>query len=344
MSDKIKCLPEPLALLEQLRARTTLIEELQRRIATLEQALQACRRAEDSMARDRALNRELKSEGEWFFDHSLDMLGIAETDGRLKRVNPAFERVLGYTSEELVGRQLMEFIHPDDHQRAYSELESLGSGNDSVNFEVRCRSKDGRWRWISLTCPAAVSTERGLYAIGRDVTERKATEAELLYRSQHDALTALPNRATFDQTLAQAIARAIRHPQYQVGLLLIDLDGFKAINDSHGHAAGDAVLQTVGARLLACQRKNEFACRLGGDEFALIVEGVAPLSLDPLARRIIDLLGQPIPFDAASLTIGCSIGIALYSLSDEDVDSLYQRADGAMYAVKKAGKNGYGYD
>ncbi|MES2262641.1 MAG: sensor domain-containing diguanylate cyclase [Pseudomonadota bacterium] len=343
MLDPVPDLPEALVLLGQLRLQAAHIDELKQKITALEQEQFACLRSGEEVARELDLYRHIRSESEWFFDNSLDMLGIAEVGGEIRRVNLAFGRILGYHPDELIGLQVVKLMHPDDQERAYMELKSLGTGKDSINFEVRCRHQNGQWRWISWTCPAVVSNERGLYAIGRDITEKKTNEAELLYCAQHDSLTTLFNRAAFDQALAQAIARADRSPAYEVGLLLIDLDGFKSINDRYGHAAGDVVLKTVASRLLSYQRKNEIVCRLGGDEFALIVEGSGRLSLDPLAQRIVDLVRASIPCDAGQVEVGCSIGIALYRASARDTDSIYKRADTAMYTVKSAGKNGFAY-
>jgi diguanylate cyclase len=150
------------------------------------------------------------------------------------------------------------------------------------------------------------------------------------------------NRAAFEDKLPQAIARAKRNPNYRVIMYLIDLDGFKAVNDTHGHPVGDRVLRVLSERLLDIQRQGEMICRLGGDEFAVLIEGTVDTQVSPLAERILTSVKQPIEINNNQLNIGCSIGISIYPELASNSDELFSQADIAMYAIKNKGKSGFG--
>jgi diguanylate cyclase (GGDEF)-like protein/PAS domain S-box-containing protein len=271
------------------------------------------------------------------------MLIVHDEHGRPTRISPAVERVLGYTPDEFMGIAMHDMVHPDDLARTVEHLGAIAAGIDGLNFESRCRHKDGSWRWLAWTTPApggADQPRQRTYAVARDITLGKLTEQELLYRAQHDGLTGLANRAAFDQALDHALARAARTDQ-PVGVLLIDLDGFKDINDTHGHAAGDAVLRTVAERLRAVHRKGDVVARLGGDEFASVVEHARREALDTLAARMLAAVCEPMTLDGATVAVGCSIGIATWPLDAQDGAGLLARADRALYQVKHGGKRGY---
>lgn len=154
-------------------------------------------------------------------------------------------------------------------------------------------------------------------------------------------LTGMSNRACFDECLGEAFNRAFRISNYSVALFMIDLDGFKAINDTYGHASGDIVLKTIGERLMKRVRRGDLICRLGGDEFALIVEGMAPLPVGLLAQNVIDEIRRPIDIGEAEVAVGCSIGISQYPSTASVVPEMIEQADVAMYRVKRDGKNAY---
>jgi diguanylate cyclase (GGDEF)-like protein/PAS domain S-box-containing protein len=330
-----------LSLLEQLRQKSCWLDDLQKHIFVLENCRAELIDTNTQLLADLDRYRQIKEEWDWFFDHSLDMLCMAGVDGYFKRVNDAFLQTLGYSREEILSRPLNDFIHPDDVEKTNDELKHLGEGDDTINFENRYRHKNGEWRWLCWTCPGLSLATDHLYAIARDVTAIKRREEEIIFRAEHDHLTGLANRAAFDKALEQALARVRRNPAQEVGLLLLDLDGFKAINDTRGHHIGDLVLKNVAERLRSFLRTIDIICRFGGDEFAVIVEGPAPLLLESLAERIIATISQPIALDAETAAVGCSIGISTFPSPAQDADSLYKQADAAMYAVKKNGKNAH---
>ncbi|NPA29425.1 MAG: GGDEF domain-containing response regulator [Epsilonproteobacteria bacterium] len=178
----------------------------------------------------------------------------------------------------------------------------------------------------------------------KELRLKKAKEIENLYRLAHyDALTNIPNRFLFEVKLDQAIERCDKNGG-SVTLFLIDLDDFKEINDTYGHQAGDAVLQSVSKNLLAVIRKEDTLARLGGDEFALIVEDVLDRCyIDTLAQKIIDTVSRPLPFKNKTLHFSCSVGIARYPQDCDEKDELYHCADVAMYKAKHMGKKGYAF-
>lgn len=328
-------------LIETLRARAERVEALEHSIAELERERAHWRDSARRLSDELEELSRIKSEWEWFFDRSLDMLCIAGVDGYFKRVNPAFCRALGYSPEQLLARPFVEFVHPEDVAPTHAALQGLGANEDCIDFENRYRHCDGEWRWIAWHCPALTSTTTKLYAIARDVTERKRIDSELLYKASHDPLTGLLNRAAFEEGLAQALRRSRRTPGSEIALYLVDLDGFKGVNDSYGHPAGDQALQQLAARLKRVQREGELVCRLGGDEFAFLIEIPPDAELEPLARRILDTVAQPITLDAATVALGCCIGIAVWPRHAQDPKTLVANADSALYRVKKNGKGGF---
>ena len=286
--------------------------------------------------------RNVQGDWDWFFENSLEMLFVAGNDGYLKKVNAAVVKTMGYSREEILLKPYTDFVHPDDVKGTRAALKSIRAGAGAHDFENRYRHKNGTWRWLSWSCPALSPRSTDLYAIARDVTSLKSNEEETSFRAEHDWLTGLGNRAAFDKSLAQALGRAQRNPVLEVGLMILDLDGFKAVNDTHGHPTGDLVLRNVAARLRLALRTIDGICRLGGDEFAVVVEGPAPLKLEAVARKIVAAVTKPVTLETATLAVGCSCGISTYPAPAENAESLYAQADAAMYAVKRAGKRSFG--
>jgi two-component system cell cycle response regulator len=178
-------------------------------------------------------------------------------------------------------------------------------------------------------------------AIERLLSTTIAQRDIIHHQAAHDPLTSLPNKTLMDDRLAMACERATRDNAL-AALLFIDLDGFKGVNDSHGHEAGDRVLVEVARRLEAGLRKVDTAARLGGDEFLVVLDGISSRAdADTVAAKLIELVGQPIDVGGEAVRIGVSIGIAVFPDDTRQVSDLVRLADGAMYAVKRAGKNGY---
>jgi diguanylate cyclase (GGDEF)-like protein len=185
---------------------------------------------------------------------------------------------------------------------------------------------------------AADGRVAGFVALSQDITTHKQQHQKLLDASQTDTLTGSLNRAGFDLRMHDALGRA-RHEQNLLALLCIDLDRFKPINDEHGHAAGDAVLQAAAQRLQQALRPSDMLARLGGDEFAVILPGVKDEpAASTVARKIVNALAQPFEIDGKLMHIGASVGVALAPNGQGSVQTLMQRADAALYQAKRAGR------
>ena len=329
------------ALVARLKIQAERLSALERRIAELEHERGLLLDSSGRLSQELAMYKQVKEEWNWFFDNSIDLMCLASTDGFFKRVNQTFIDTLGYSSAELISRPFIEFVHPDDVSMTQTELQKLGSGIDCVNFENRYRDRSGNWHWLSWRCPAISPSISCLYAIATDITDFKRQEADILYLATHDTLTGLTNRAVFEQELARAIARIERGALGQIVLFMIDLDGFKAINDTYGHAAGDEVLRQIGARFAAMKRQNDLVCRLGGDEFVWLTEGPATIDAASVATRILEACRQPLDIDGTAVSISCSIGSSIFPVIAPDAKALLMQADKALYQVKKSGKSDY---
>lgn len=327
------------ALISRLRRQAERLDALERRIAELELERTILLDTSGRLNQELAMHKQVKEEWNWFFDNSLDLMCLASIDGYFKRINQTFIDTLGYSSEELISRPFIDFVHPDDISTTQAELQKLSEGIDCVSFENRYRDKSGNWHWLSWRCPAISSSISSLYAIARDITDFKKQEADILYLATHDVLTGLGNRAAFEQELVRAIARIERNAIGHIVLFMIDLDGFKEVNDTYGHAAGDELLRQIGARFVAMTRQSDLVCRLGGDEFVWLAEGLATIDVASFATRILTVCRQPIVIEGTSVSISCSIGSSIFPDLAHDAKTLLIQADKALYRVKKAGKS-----
>lgn len=329
----------------RLRENVERLECLETRLEALERERQELMDSKKQLSGQLANYHRSLKEWEWFFEHSVQMLCIAGMDGYFKRVNSAFADTLGYTREELMSRPFIDFVHPDDVSITVHELEGLGTGRDSISFENRYLAKDGSWRWIAWYCPAISDVTNKLFAIARDITEDRRKEAEILYKASHDSLTGLHNRSAFEETLEDAMAQQRRNHKGEVVLYVIDIDGFKDVNDRYGHMTGDHLLQVIANRLRDIQRAGEMVARVGGDEFAFLISGnmenAGNYPYEPLAERIIAQVKEPVEMSKGAVTVGCSVGVATFPGTANDFCSLLSQADKAMYATKRSGRNGF---
>jgi diguanylate cyclase (GGDEF)-like protein/PAS domain S-box-containing protein len=208
------------------------------------------------------------------------------------------------------------------------------------NREMTCRTADGRTVPVMVSATALTGPGKdleGAVVVLRDIAERKQNEERLRYLAHHDPLTDLPNRLLFADRLGQMIARAQRYKQI-VGVMHVDLDRFKEINDTFGHETGDLVLKTAARRLARSVRRSDTVSRIGGDEFAVILADVKrPEDMEVVERRILESFREPVPVGARTLQVGLSIGVTLYPQDGEDPDTLLRGADAAMYAAKAGG-------
>ena len=277
-----------------------------------------------------------------------DMAILAtDAEGIITESNHSACLVFGYQEEELLGMSVHLLLPPHFRQRHVELLRGFVAGEEterrmSGRNEVMGYRKDGSFFPLEASIAKFRNGDEWLLVVTmRDITERKKAEDELTRRATHDQLTGLPNRALIRERLANALQRS-RRSGLSVALLFVDLDGFKLINDTHGHEAGDVLLKSVAARLIEQVRPGDTVARLAGDEFVVLCEQVEqPTSMSILAERINDVLRQPVDFNGLSLFVTASIGVAIGSGSTHAADDLLRFADTAMYAVKEKGRDGW---
>ena len=270
------------------------------------------------------------------FNHAEEGIVVTDAGGRLIDCNAAFSAFSGFSREDVWEKKLS--LSQVCSQRARSTFQNMWAGlvvKGTWQGELRSVRKDGEQYWSSVKL-AAVRQESG------DITAQKEQQKALEHVSQHDALTGLPNRMLMADRLEQAIARTKRHGKH-LAVVYIDLDGFKAINDNHGHSAGDDLLVTVSQRMKAALRESDTVARLGGDEFAVVLTDLATEhDYLPVMERLLAAAADPVMAQDKVLRVSASIGVTLYPQVDADnADQLMRQADQAMYQAKLAGKNRY---
>ena len=273
-----------------------------------------------------------------------DVIIIADGNGRVRYASPAVERVFGYAPEDVIGHAISSTVHPDDLDSLEEHIAtSREQPGTSRPIDYRLRHSDGTWRFVESVTNNLLDdpSVRGLVFTVRDVTESRALADQLRHQAFHDPLTGLANRALFADRVSRVLARRHRPPE-RAAVLFFDLDDFKTINDSLGHAAGDELLREVARRLEASLRTSDTAARLGGDEFAVLLEDVdGPAGVGIAAQHILDELCVPVVLEGRQVRISTSIGIALETAAREPVEVLLRNADAAMYAAKTQGGASY---
>lgn len=295
-----------------------------------------------------ALTQELAQKENHFrslVQGSSDVIMIAAPTGTLRYVSPAAAGVYGREAEELVGTELATLIHPDDLGRVVHEVRRFLAAppTEEPTTRIECRFKSGGGEWLNVE--STVNRHQGgLILNSRDVTERVRLQAQLQHSAEHDPLTDLPNRALFTRRVRQALTGR-RAGDHSTAVLFIDLDGFKAVNDTIGHQAGDELLIEAARRLQDSVRAGDTAARLGGDEFAALILGDG--NRDPSAReyqvreiadRLRTTLSQPYRIGGSEVRVAASIGVAFADTGITPSD-LMRNADLAMYRAKAGGKD-----
>ncbi len=272
---------------------------------------------------------------------------VADDQGIINEVNQCAGSMFGYQQDELIGMSVHLLLPPHFRQRHAELLAQFINGEElqrsmSQRSELIGYRKDGSFFPVEASIAKFRNGDRWfLAAIMRDVTKRKKAEEELVRRATHDFLTGLPNRATIRERLTSVLHRSRRN-RMAIALLFIDLDGFKLINDTHGHGVGDRVLKAVAGRLLDQVRPGDTVGRLAGDEFVIVCEQVEqPAAMSVLAERINETLRDPFYFNDLPLFVTASIGIAIGLGSTHSADDMLRHGDTAMYAVKEKGRDGW---
>ena len=272
-------------------------------------------------------------------------------------VSPQVVELLGIGQEEWLTNPYAwrHHVHPEDIERAWDEYQHAYNAHEPLNHEYRMVHEDGSVRWV-LEQAYPIDDEQGepwlIQGVIFDITERKLAEEQVAFLAYHDKLTGLPNRALFEEMLEAAISRARRH-DLGVGVIYLDLDNFKLVNDSLGHHAGDDLLKQLAERLRGCTRETDLVARQGGDEFLLLLadleRGIGPVAgtevgllvAESVATRVHEALQEPFDLGGVEFFTSASLGVSLFPQDATDAISLLKNADTAMYQSKKAEPGGY---
>jgi diguanylate cyclase (GGDEF)-like protein/PAS domain S-box-containing protein len=292
-------------------------------------------------------------------ENSPDLIYTLDTNGCFMFINGRVESLLGYSRDELIGCKYTRIVHEEDISIAKWAFTERRRDNRAItNVEVRLKDKDRIHHFKPPPIVAALSAVGvydedgessdplarrflGTYGVARDISERKKAEETISFQALHDHLTHLPNRSLFKDRLEHSLCQAKRNGGL-IGVLFIDLDRFKLVNDTYGHAEGDDLLKNVAQRLRHCVRAGDTLARQGGDEFTVLLPDLCgPEDASPIAEKILDVLKAPFQVKGQEFRISASIGIALYPQHGNSADVLLKNADIAMYEVKASGKNNY---
>jgi len=295
----------------------------------------------------RLLSEQAKRENEARFEalvqHSSDVITIVDPDTVIRYTSPTVLQIFGYQPSEIEGKRLAELVHPDDVPRTLSFFMSvLPPGAVTTPAEWRMRHADGSWRDVEVIGTNLLDqpTVRGIVLNTRDISERRALQAELTHQAFHDTLTGLANRALFLDRVTHALALARRHSR-TIAVIFLDLDNFKTVNDSLGHAQGDMLLIHTSERMQTAVRTADTIARFGGDEFAILIEDASDNDAAmTVVERVLELMRHPFHLEGKEVFASASIGIAIAE-PNHTASDLLRNADMAMYIAKQSGKGQY---
>jgi diguanylate cyclase (GGDEF)-like protein/PAS domain S-box-containing protein len=287
--------------------------------------------AGDTAGRPEPLTANDRERIQTLFQSTSDLLATIAPDGRFTLLNPAWSETLGWSREDLLGRPLRELVHPDDiEQTAAMLLAGSDHAAQIANFTNRYRHCDGSWRWLLWSARSDGVT---WYAAAKDVSDRIWLERQAL----HDPLTKLPNRLLLMDRAHQALTR-LHRSHGLVAMLFIDLDRFKAVNDSLGHALGDHLLISVSQRLAEMMRDSDTIARMGGDEFVVLAEDLhGDGEALTMAERVLHALEAPFVIGSTEVSMLASVGVSVSHDPETDPETLLREADVAMYRAKRSG-------
>jgi diguanylate cyclase (GGDEF)-like protein/PAS domain S-box-containing protein len=274
-----------------------------------------------------------------------DVITVSGANGTVTYASQAIAQVMGYFPNDVTGKRLREYVHPDDvlvdtelHERVLAS-----DGSQDHTAELRYRHADGTWHWHEVHLRNMLNSPEvaGLVGHHRDITERRAVQDSIAHAAGHDSLTGLANGPTLTRDLERSLSHGTRY-QHPVGMLFLDLDGFKLVNDTYGHDVGDRLLATVAEVLRRTVRDTDTVGRLGGDEFGVVLTRVGGADeAMAVAQRIIEGIESNASVAGLRLEVGCSIGVALAFPGGTDAKTLMRHADAAMYRSKRRARNGF---
>lgn len=324
--------------------------------AQLQRAVQSALHKRALETANRAMSARLRASERlhrYLVESSPDLIFTLDANARFSYVNPRIEALLGFDRRALIGQPFLALVMAEDTERVQGLLQAQHH-NPGSNFsiELRLRRADSTHASpspVTVTLQGIPMINRsfgqgrylGLYGVARDISERKRAEEIITFQAYHDQLTNLPNRVLFKDRLELAIAQAQRRGR-ALAVMFIDVDRFKLVNDSYGHAEGDALLRGIAARLSSTLRKGDTLARLGGDEFTVLLPDIDTAEdADFIARKILDTLEEPFDLNHGEFRATVSIGVSIFPRDGNTAETLTQHADIAMYRVKRSGKNAF---
>ncbi len=324
-------------------------------VAQLQRAVDGALHKASLEKANRAMSQRLKASERlhrYLVESSPDLIFTLDAEGRFSYVNPRAKILLGQDRSALIRRPFTTLVMPEDVDRICGLL-SMPCTMPGESFSVELRLRRNRIEasdpdsvTVSLTGIPMLSQDgerrvTGLYGVARDISERKRAEEIISFQAFHDQLTHLPNRVLFKDRLELAIAQAQRRTG-ALAVMFVDVDRFKLVNDTYGHAEGDALLRGIASRVSATLRRGDTLARLGGDEFTVLLPDInQPEDAEIIARKILDALAAPIQLSQGEFRATASIGISLYPRDGASAEDLTRHADIAMYQVKRSGKNAF---
>ena len=277
------------------------------------------------------------------FTHASIGMAIVAADGNVLQVNQSLCELLGCADTKLLRAPFRRLLHPSDAALLDRHVaDVIARREETFSIELRCCADNSFETWVSLHCALFddhATADAGLIFQLHDITSRRRTEGELHHIAYHDSLTDLANRACFQERLRVAVERSTTDRRFSFAVMYLDLDRFKNVNDSLGHAAGDALLKEVARRLNACVRPNDLVARLGGDEFAILLEETPqPTEVMGLGQRLLKSLERPVSINGTEVRPLASVGVTFSDMGYRDPDEVLRDADLAMYKAKADGK------
>ncbi len=281
-----------------------------------------------------------------FFELSPDMMAIAGFDGFFKKINPSWERTLGYSPEYLLSIPYMDLVHPDDRASTVGQAENLSRGMKVVQFENRYLARDGSVRWLSWTS-MPLPAWQVVFAVARDVTEKKEIERKMQELNEMlnvqaitDSLTGILNHGAVLKRLREEVARSLRDGK-PLGVIMSDIDYFKHVNDTYGHETGDVVLVETAGRISSICRPYDVVGRYGGEEFLIVLPGTGIAETRRIAERIRKAMAaEPFHSEKADITVTMSLGVFAATAGPAmNPGMLVRMADNALYRAKNNGRN-----
>lgn len=293
----------------------------------------------DITGQRKALEDALRTAAEYrlLIENSTDLIAHCDADGRYVSISPSYSEMIGWSADEMIGQLVVDFLHPEDRAPATEALLHIFNGGELPDVvEVRKQHRDGHY--ITLGTKAcgvsdpSTGNNIGAVLVSRDITRDKERMQRLEKLATRDTLTGLPNRAWINDQVGYMLAQG--EDLAYTAVLFIDLNGFKAVNDSMGHAAGDLLLQQVSERLQRCMRPGDSVARLGGDEFVVAAKCSNREAASAIAQRIMDSLKEPFTLNNMEVRLGAAIGISLARFGTASARMLFENADIAMYQAK----------